>query len=586
MLQRLAFAVAALQAALPLGAATFPLKYTALLNADIDAIAVDAAGSVYITGSTYDVLPTTPGAFQAGYHATSCYYGHQNRTCPVAYAAKLTPDGTSLVYLTYLGMANSFGSGISVDAQGNAWITGNVSSSDLPVTPNAFQVFPQGFQDPFALKLNATGSRVLYATYLGGTGSSGPAYPFEVSSALSQAIDRAGHVYIAGIVNSAEFPVTRGSYQTDNGGAQMTSFAISFDSAGSVVYSTYFHGGSGSSTAITSIAVDPTGNIYVTGTHQGGSLPTTTGAFQTSAGAGAYAAFAAKLDPTGSNLIYSTYLAANSPVSGTAIAVDNKGSAYVTGGVTLQKAPSTFPVTQGAFQTLPPTLPIQIVGLSSFLTKLNPAGTGLVYSTLLGPNGDTWTGSITVDSAGSAIVSGYTFALDFPTTPGALRQCRSDTGDNGGFLLKLAADGSHPVYSTYLGANTPSSVVVDTAGEIYLGGYLGSQPPPVIPGSVGWNSGGESFALAVIPQALPAGSVNCVLNAASRIEMSIAPGEIIDILGNGIGPEESVPLRLFPVRFQRLSAASRFCSTTNPRPCSPLGRIRFVRWFRLNSLQA
>src|SRR5580698_514574 len=236
MLLRLAFAVAALQTALPLGAATFPLKYTALLDANIAAIAVDASGSAYITGSTYGVLPITPGAFQADYSAANCPYGGYgnqfNAPCPVAFAAKLTPDGTALVYLTYLGMANSYSTGISVDAQGNAWITGFVSSSDLPVTPGAFQMSPKGSANPFALKLNAAGSGVLYATYLGGFDSGGPlypsAYPFMVSSALSQAIDSAGHIYIAGLAYSTEFPVTSGAYQTDIGGAQMFSFVVSF----------------------------------------------------------------------------------------------------------------------------------------------------------------------------------------------------------------------------------------------------------------------------------------------------------------------------------------------------------------------
>ena len=151
-----------------------PLKYTALFGgeASISAIAVDTEGSAYIAGTASSALPVTAGAFQTDYKPATCTYPFsgsppQTYPCPMAFAAKLTPDGTALTYLTYLGASNSQGSGISVDAQGNAWITGTVSSSDLPVTTGALQTTIKGPENAFVLKLNPAGSGVLFATYLG-----------------------------------------------------------------------------------------------------------------------------------------------------------------------------------------------------------------------------------------------------------------------------------------------------------------------------------------------------------------------------------------------------------------------------------
>jgi uncharacterized protein (TIGR03437 family) len=515
-----------------------PLKYTALLGgeASIAAIAVDVDGNAFITGAAGSALPVTPGAFQTEYKPATCVgLSHASFPCPVEFAAKLSPDGTELVYLTYLGTSNSGVSGISVDAQGNAWITGGVSSSDLPVTPGAFQTTLNGPQNAFVLKLNAAGSRVLFATYLGGSGST--------NVPTSQAIDANGNLYVAGYTSSTDFPVTSGAFQADAGqnlSGSNASFVTKFDPTGKLTYSTYLHGGSGSSTNISSIAADAAGNAYVAGTHGGGSLPTTPGAFQMSA-SGTYAAFAAKLDPTGSKLLYSTYLAANSPVSGSAIAVDSQSNAYIAGGIMLNvpHQPSSFPVTPGAFQTTVPNFAIQSAPAFGFLTKLNAAGSALVYSTFLYASDNTWISRLTVDAAGSVVIVGTTYALDFPTTPGALRQCNPNgTWGSTGFMLKLTADGSRPQYSTYLGADALSAVAVDGTGEIYIGGNSVGVLP-LVPGSFCWTASG-AFVARLAPTPLRAGSVSCVVSAASRGGRAIAPGGIVDIFGNGIGPAQPI----------------------------------------------
>jgi uncharacterized protein (TIGR03437 family) len=205
---------------------------------------------------------------------------------------------------------------------------------------------------------------------------------------------------------------------------------------------------------------------------------------------------------------------------------------------------STFPVTPGAFQTTPPILPIQVNPAFAFLTKLNAAGSALVYSTFLYASNRIWIwpNGLALDAAGSAVIVGSTYAPDFPTTPGALRQCDpSLTQSETGVLFKLAPDGSQALYSTYLGADAPTSVTVDGTGEIYIAGY-NSDTLPIVPGSFGWtdNGGFSSFTVKLAPEPLAAGSVSCVVNAATRGGTAIAPGEIVDIFGNGIGPAQPV----------------------------------------------
>lgn len=523
---------------------SFPLKFTALFGTEvrISGVAVGADGSVSLAGTASAALPVTAGAFQTDYKPAMCISHFpqsppQTFPCPIAFAAKLSHDGTSLLYLTYLGASQSTASAVAVDRQGNAWIAGGVSSTDLPVTTGAFQTQLKGPQNAFLLELNPSGSRVPFATYLGG--SSGEAVG-------SLALDSNGNAYIAGSTTSQDFPVTGGAFQTgfgqgQNGGG--SSFAAKFDASGRLLYSTYFHGGSSSGTYVNSIAADSEGNLYLAGTHRGDSLLTTPGAFQTSA-SGADAAFVSKLDAIGSKLVYSTYLAANYPTSGNQIAVDGQGNAYIAGGISLGEgsappAPPNFPTTPGAFQPKPPDFEANGTMGVGFITKLNAAGSTPIYSTYLYASADIGLGGLAVDASGAAVLTGSSYALDFPTTAGALRQCNPRTTWGAtGIALKLAPDGSRLLYSTYLGADALNAVTIDGAGEVYLAGNSVAMLP-VIPGSFGWTGSG-AFVAGLDPAPLAAGSVSCVANAASRDASAIAPGEIVDIFGTAIGPAETV----------------------------------------------
>ncbi len=369
-------------------------------------IAVDSAGSAYVTGTTFSSnFPTTPGAFQTTF----------NSDYASGFVSKLSADGSALVYSTYLGGSSGcdYTNDIAVDSAGSVYVTGGTTSTDFPTTSGAFQMsfgaLPMCFgstltRNAFVTKLSTDGSALAYSTYLGGSGYDGGA---------GIKVDSAGSAYVTGATTSTNFPTTAGAFQTTINGAQ-NAFVTKLNAAGSaLVYSTYL-GGNGSDAAGgngNGIAVDSAGSAYVTGATTSTTFPTIAGAFQTTLG-GNQNAFVSKLSADGSALIYSTYLGRSGPDGGAGIAVDSAGSAYVTG----DTSSTTFPTTADALQAT-----YGGGGLDAFITKLNPNGSALIYSTYLGGGG--WDGSqgIAVDSAGSAYVAGFTESTNFPITSNALQ---------------------------------------------------------------------------------------------------------------------------------------------------------------------
>jgi hypothetical protein len=458
---RIGFQLAAYDTTRPLVIDPIVLAYSTFLGGsdhdDAGGIAVDADGNAYITGGTASFdFPTTAGAFQPAFPGG-------------AFVTKLNPAGTALVYSAYIG--GGTGRGIAVDAAGNAYVTGEAQSG-VPTTPGAFQQTNAGVNgNAFVTKLNPTGSALVYSTYLGGS-----AYDYGTGIA----VDADGNAHIIGNASSDNFPTTPGAFQPTYGGGG-DAFVSKLNPAGSaLVYSTYL-GGSGSGTNGisgidngTGIAVDASGNAYVTGTTFSADFPTTAGAFQTAFGAGG--AFVTKLDPTGSAL----YSAILGNTSGGAIAVDANGNAYVTGG-----AQSTnFPTTPGAFQTTSGG------SVDAFVTKLDPTGSALVYSTYLGGSSNEGGNAIAVDAAGNAYVTGQTTSTNFPTTLGAFQTTYAGGSDvfsaGDAFVAKLDPAGSTLVYSSYLGGATVdrgNGIGVDAAGNFYVAGSTNSRLFPTTPGA-------------------------------------------------------------------------------------------------------
>jgi hypothetical protein len=428
-------------------------------------IAVDAAGSAYVTGWTYPGdFPTTPGAFDTT----------ANGDLDV-FVTKFNANGSALLYSTYLGgSAEDFGWGIAVDAAGSAYVTGATQSADFPTTSGAFDTTLNGGYDVFVTKLNASGSAPLYSTYVGGSrGDEGRGI----------AVDAVGSAYVTGYTG-VDFPTTPGAFDTTaNGDGEV--FVTKLDANGStLLYSTYL-GGSSDELGY-SIAVDTAGNAYVTGLTASDDFATTPGAFDTTFHGGYWDGFVTKLNATGSAPLYSTYLGGSRNDGGGGIAVDATGSAYVTGAT----ESADFPTTSGAFDT---TLNGYWDG---FVTKFNATGSAPLYSTYLGGSFQDSGDGIAVDAAGNAYVTGSTGSADFPTTPGAF-----DTTLDGGydvFVTKLNASGSAPLYSTYLGGRNEDfghSIAVDAAGSAYVTGSTSSADFPTTPGAFDttFDFGGDVF---------------------------------------------------------------------------------------------
>jgi Beta-propeller repeat len=429
-------------------------------------IAVDGSGDTYVTGYTRSPdFPTTPGVFQ------STLSGGAD-----AFVTKLNPSGTALVYSTYLGgSGDDWGRQIAVDGNGNAYVVGGTYSADFPTTLGAFQTTYRGNEDAVVLKLNPSGSGLLFSTYLGGS---------FYNEGEGIAVDAGGDAYVTGWTESADFPTTHGAFQTTFGGWSDV-FVTKLNPSGSaLVYSTYL-GGYGYDQGY-GIAVDASGDAYVTGSAEPENFPTTTGAFQTTCDTLDSDAFVTKLNASGTALLYSTCLGGRQGDQGGGggdegfdVAVDGSGDAYVTG----YTFSTDFPTTPGAFQTT--------IGNYSdvFVTKLNSNGTGLLYSTYLGGSPDDIGNGIAVDNSGDAYVTGYTDSVTFPTTPGAF-QTMCGCGDYAqyydAFVTKLNPTGSSLLYSTFLGGSADEDglgIAVDASGNAYVTGSTESVNFPTTTGA-------------------------------------------------------------------------------------------------------
>jgi len=248
------------------------------------------------------------------------------------------PQSSDLLYATFLGGSSAeYGHGIAVDGSGVTYVTGTTDSSDFPTTPGAFDTtFNGGYEDAFVVKLNAAGSALAYATFLGGSSA-------DYGGGI--AVDGSGAAYVSGTAGSSDFPTTPGAFDTTYNGGYEDAFVVKLNAAGSALAYATFLGGSSEEYGH-GIAVDGTGAAYVTGGTSSSDFPTTPGAFDTTYN-GNWDAFVVKLNAAGSALAYAIFLGGNNGESGSGIAVDESGAAYVTG----TTYSSDFPATPGAFDT-------------------------------------------------------------------------------------------------------------------------------------------------------------------------------------------------------------------------------------------
>jgi hypothetical protein len=469
-------------------------------NDEAVAIAVDGSGFAYIAGTTQSAdFPVTSGAFQTAGAANHTY---------TPFVTKLNQDGTALVYSTFLsGTGGDTAYALTVDGSGNAYVAGFATSLDFPVTPGAFQTTNVG-KRAFVTKLNSTGTALIYSTYLGGNGgidgnringiavdASGSAYvagltnsttfpttpgAFQVSNhnslhtafvsklhpdgssldystylsgsqqdeAKAIVLGAHGNAYVAGFTSSTDFPVTSGAFQNkQNSATDSNGFVTELNAAGSeLVYSTYL--GGSVQDQVRAIALDKSGNAWVTGYSASSDFPVTSGAFQSSQGA----VFVSKLNADGTSLAYSTFLGEPEDVGvpgGNGITVGPSGDIFIAG-----SSGPNFPVTPGAFQTT------GWAGASGFVTRLNAAGTALVTSTYLGGSVGAFVNALAIDAGGNAYVAGQTTSTDFPISTGAFQTAKK-TGrfDGTGFVTKLETSATTAGTTTTLTSSANPAVV-------------------------------------------------------------------------------------------------------------------------------
>jgi Beta-propeller repeat/Dockerin type I domain len=483
------FQVGAYNASLPLTIDPV-LSYSTYLGGNNNdyatAIAVDGAGNAYVTGAAGLNFPTTTGAFQTNYGGSG----------GDAFVTKLNAAGTALIYSTYLGGSGvDTGRGIAVDGSGNAYVTGQTASANFPTTAGAFQTghASDGSEDDaFVTELNAGGTALVYSTYLGGN---------NYDDGYGIAVDSSGNAYVTGSTQSSDFPTSTGAFQTSFGG-NSDAFVSKLNASGSsLVYSTYL--GASSIDYGRGIALDASGDAYVTGAASA-NFPTTAGAYQTTVGGTFSDAFVSKLNTSGTALIYSTFLGGNGTDNGNGIAVDSSGNAFVTGST----YSTNFPTTTGAFQTS--------YGGSqdAFVTKLNSAGSALIYSTYLGGNNEDYGSAIAVNAAGNAILTGTAWSSNFPTTPDAF-QTSSGGGTIDAFVTEMNVNGTALAYSTYLGGNGVDfglGIALDGSGNAYIAGETGSTNFPTTAGAYQTTLGPNLDAFIAKVDFAPPSIANVVIN--------------------------------------------------------------------------
>ena len=353
--------------------------------------------------------------------------------------------------------------GITSDRDGNIYITGGSSSPDLPITmgslPYPASMFAaEGNRLAFIAKLDVTGTKLLYMTYLGGS---------KTSTSHFIRVDAQGYAYVAGRTEADDFPVLN-AYQSRYAGGSDDVFVSKLSPDGStLIYSTYIGGSEYDQGR--SLGLDSNGSVYVTGRTDSTNYPVVKPIIANYAGE--QDGFVSKLSADGTQLVYSTYLGGSKNDIGHAITVDAKGNAYVTG---LSNS-TDFPVV-GAYQSAYKGGD----GDDVIVTKLNADGSAFVYSTFIGGTGDDESRAISVDAFGNAVISGYTRSLDFPTVNALQAKFGGDTHDI--FVASLNAQGTDLKFSTYIGGSGSDygrGLALDQAGNIHLTGYTTSADFPL-----------------------------------------------------------------------------------------------------------
>ena len=461
------------------------LSYSTFLGGDAYieegwSIAVDSVGAAYVCGVTHsDDFPLTPGVFDPTFDDTE------------AFIAKFDPSGSDLVYATYLGgwvFEDAFD--IVVDEGGAAYVTGTTFSPDFPTTAGAYDTVcgNDGFcddaedviySDAFLVKLNATGTQLVFSTFLGGDLS---------EEAFKLVLADGNQPIVIGHTFSPDYPITPGAYSDTYEEWIGNLFVTKFNSTGSDLEFSTFIPYASCEVDDCGIGLDAEGNVYVAGRVISANFVPTPGAFDTTLAY--YDAFVLKLDSSGSTLKYATFLGGEGKDHVRDLVVDEAGNVYLVGAT----KSTDFPTSPDAFDRL--------CGISGdcqdggttrspdvFVTKLDPTGSQLVFGTYLG--GRDWDCSIftrcsiAIDSHRRVYITGVTYSPDFPITFDAFDSTFGGSFSDS-FLARLSDDGSDLDYSSYLGGSREDKshgISVDAQGSVYVIGETDSTDFPTTPGA-------------------------------------------------------------------------------------------------------
>jgi hypothetical protein len=419
------------------------------------AAVVDANGYLYIAGLTGSPdLPATEGAYSRDSQRS-------------LFIAKLSPDGTKLEYLTYFGgryAGSEFVQGIAVDKDGCVYLAGNTKRSDFPTTRGAYDRTYKGSSnqwhgDGFVAKLSADGSKLIYSTFIGGSGA-------EVLGKI--AVDEEGCAYACFLTSSTDFPTTEGAFdRTYNGGEGSfpDSAIIKLSRDGSeLIYSTYLGGGIGEDSA-SAINVDQTGCVTVSGTTSSPDFPVTEGAFDTSYNGGESDIFITKLNALGSELVYSTFLGGTDYDGWPEMTLDPNGTIYIAA----QTRSVDYPVTANTFGN------IHNGGQDIAVSVLSGDASTLKYSMFLGGSSDDSPGGLALDSRSNIVLTGYTESRNFPVTDDAFQGAFKGISDV--VLCQINTALSELSYSTLLGGlgqDVAMDLMVDSNEGIWVAGFTNS----------------------------------------------------------------------------------------------------------------
>jgi hypothetical protein len=428
-----------------------PLVYSTFLGGAADdfahAIAVDAAGNTYVTGSTFSInYPTTLGAYR------QTMLGGE-----WVFVTKLNATATGLpVYSTFIGPGHA--DAIRVDSLGNAYITGT-AGTNYPTTPGALAASSTG-ADVFVTKVSSSGAALVWSALVGpGRGT---------AIALN-----GGTAFVTGSTNSRSFPTTVGVLKRIVNGTGPDAFVAKVNANGTALLYSTLLGGTGSN-AGNAIAVNAAGEAFVAGETNAANFPTTASAVQTVKGIGmTYDAFLVRLGIMADTLVYGTYLGGDANDYAYGLAINSSNEAFVAGW-TLS---SDFPTSGAAYRPSP------YDSNDAFVARVGAAGDTLLYSTYLGSSGIDIAREVAVDGSNNAYVAGTTGGSNFPITRSHYQGVYAGSVD--GFVTKFPPNGKKLLYSTYIGGGANDSLdgmVVDAAGDIYVTGSTFSPDFPTTAG--------------------------------------------------------------------------------------------------------